>query len=296
MNSSSDDCGLPAMVEVRESRSVSAKTWEPKRATRNGAWRRILCLCWVFTGILAASMHPAQAMSGREVYERVHELRKRALDRKTEATMLLFDKGGGKRTRTLLEYSKKADAEAYKVLVVFNSPPDLKDVGFLVHARTFADRDLWAYFPEYKRIRRIPSSSQDDSFFGSDFSYDDFGGPPNLDDYGFRILREEVLDGKPCFVVEVTPKIRRKYTRYVAWVAKELWIHLKIEYYQEDELYRGGTFTDVRIIDEIPTPFQMLMENRKTGHRTELTIDTIQYHTHFEDDLFTQRSLERAGR
>jgi len=238
----------------------------------------------------------AHAMSGRELYEKVHEVRSKALDRKTEAIMILFDKGGGKRTRTLREYSKKADPEAYKVLVVFKSPPDLKNVGFLIHAHTFAERDLWAYFPEYKRVRRIPTSSQDDSFFGSDFSYDDFGGPPNLDDYKFSILKEDIVGDKPCYVVEVTPKIHRKYTRYVAWVAKDLWIHLKIDYYQEKELYRAGLFTDIRIIDGIPTPFKLDMENKKTGHRTELTIESIQYHTHFTDDLFSQRSLERAGR
>ncbi len=238
----------------------------------------------------------AHAMTGREVYGKVHELRERALDRKAEATMVLFDKGGGTRTRTLVEYSKKADPEAYKVLVVFNTPPDLKDVGFLVHARTFADRDLWAYFPEYKRVRRIPNSSQDDSFFGTDFSYDDFGGPPNLDDYSFKITGEETVDGKPCYVVEVTPKVRRKYTRYVAWVAKDLWVHMKIEYYRDKEMYRGGMFSDVRMIDDIPTPFKVFMENKKTGHKTELTIENIQYHTKFPDDLFTQRSLERAGK
>lgn len=236
------------------------------------------------------------AMGGREVYEKVHEVRSKALDRKTEAVMVLFDKSGGKRTRTLTEYSKKAAPEAYKILVVFNSPPDLKNVGFLIHAHTFADRDLWAYFPEYKRVRRIPNNSQDDSFFGSDFSYDDFGGPPNLDDYKFSIVKEEVIDGKPCYVVEVTPKIRRKYTRYLAWVAKDLWVHLRIEYYQDKNIYREGVFRDVRTIDGIPTPFKLNMENRKTGHRTELTIESIQYRTHFPDELFSQRSLERAGK
>ncbi len=249
----------------------------------------------IFASIVLFSFS-AFAMSGREVYEKVHEVRSKALDRKTEATMVLFDKGGGKRTRTLTEYSKKADPEAYKVLVVFKSPPDLRNVGFLIHAHTFADRDLWAYFPEYKRIRRIPTSSQDDSFFGSDFSYDDFGGPPNLDDYTFTILKEDVIDNRPCYVVEVTPKIRRKYTRYVAWVAKDLWIHLKIDYYQEKELYRTGMFTDIRIIDGIPTPFTLDMENKKTGHRTLLTIESILYHTRFPDGLFSQRSLERAGK
>jgi len=244
----------------------------------------------------ALSLPSAHAMSGREIYEKVHEVRSKALDRKTEATMILFDKDGGKRTRTLTEYGKRADPEAYKVLVVFKSPPDLKNVGFLIHAHTFANRDLWAYFPEYKRVRRISTSSQDDSFFGSDFSYDDFGGPPNLDDYKFSILREDVIDDKPCYVVEVTPKIHRKYTRYIAWVAKGLWIHLKIDYYQENAIYRTGVFTDIRIIDSIPTPFKLDMENKKTNHRTVLTIESIQYHTHFPDDLFSERSLERSGR
>lgn len=236
------------------------------------------------------------ALSGREVYEKVHEVRSRALDRKTEATMVLFDKSGGKRTRTLIEYSRNAAPEAYKVLVVFKSPPDLKNVGFLIHAHTFAERDLWAYFPEYKRVRRIPNSSQDDSFFGSDFSYDDFSGPPNLDDYSFKMLRDEIVDGKLTSVVEVTPKIHRKYTRYIAWVAKDLWVHVKIEYYQDKELYRSGLFTDIRTIDGIPTPFRLVMENKKTNHRTELTLESVQYHTHFTDDLFSQQSLERAGK
>jgi hypothetical protein len=269
---------------------------------RSRLWRLSGSLIAVFSCALyillctPCSPSPAHAFSGRNVYEKLHEVRSRALDRKAEATMVLFDKGGGKRSRTLTQYSKKADPEAYKVLVVFKSPPDLKNVGFLIHARTFSDRHLWAYFPEYKRVRRIATSSQDDSFFGTDFSYDDFGGPSNLDDYKFRIDKEEVIDERPCYVVEVTPKIHRKYTKYVAWIAKDLWIHLKIDYYQDSEIYRSGAFRDVRIIDGIPTPFKTAMENRKTNHRTELTVDSITYRTLFSDDLFSQRSLERAGK
>jgi outer membrane lipoprotein-sorting protein len=274
---------------------MNSKHVSSGRLTEAGHLHGVLAGCLVFL-LLSVSASTAQAMSGREVYEKVHEVRSKMLDRKTEATMVLFDKGGGKRTRTLTEYAKRAEPEGYKVLVVFRSPPDLKDVGFLIHARTFAERDLWAYFPEYKRVRRIPTTSQDDSFFGSDFSYDDFGGPPNLDDYKFNILQEEIIDGRPCYKIEVTPKVRRKYTRYIAWVAKDLWVHLKIDYYQEKELYRTGAFKEIKVIEGIPTPFKLNVENRKTSHRTELTIDSIKYHTNFPDSLFTQRSLERSGK
>lgn len=241
---------------------------------------------------------PALAMNGRVVYERVHALRTRALDRQTEFAMTLFDRDGTTRGRTATEYSKRGEGEGYKVLVIFNTPPDLHDVGFLVHARTFADRDLWAYFPEFRRIRRIPTTSQDDSFFGSDFTYDDFGGPPNLDDYAFTILREEVLDERPCHVVEVKPRNHRKWSRYEAWVDQELFVHRKIVFFQDGqkEPYRLGRFTDIRIVDDLPTAFRMEMNNLKTGHRTEVTLEGIRYHTELPDDLFTQRSLERAGR
>lgn len=238
----------------------------------------------------------AYAISGREIFEKMHEQRLKMLDQKTDATMILYDRGGGTRVRTLTEYSKNATPHAYKVLLIFNSPADLRNVGFLVHARTFSERDLWAYFPEFKRIRRIPTASQDDSFFGSDFSYDDFSGPPNLDDYSFKVQKEEIIDNKPCYVVEVTPKVPRKYTRYVAWVAKNLWIMTKIEFYRDKELYRTGTFKDIRTVDGLPTPFHLEMENVKTKHKTVLTVDKITYRVNFPDSLFTQRALERGGK
>ncbi|MGE4559978.1 MAG: outer membrane lipoprotein-sorting protein, partial [Desulfobulbus sp.] len=143
---------------------------------------------------------------------------------------------------------------------------------------------------------RIPTTSQDDSFFGSDFSYDDFGGPPNLDDYAFTILREEIQDSRPCYVVEVRPRIHRKWSRYEAWVDKELFVHRKIIFFQDKEPYRAGIFTDIRMIDAIPTAFRMEMKNLRTAHRTEVVLEDILYHTNHPDDLFTQRSLERAGR
>lgn len=246
--------------------------------------------------VMLASSPFAYAMSGRDVYEKVQEVRNKKLDQKVESTMVLFDSGGGKRTRTITEYGKKAQPDAFKALVVFSSPADLKGVGFLLHAHTFTNRDLWAYFPDFKRVRRIPTNSQDDSFFGSDFSYDDFSGPPELNDYSFELLRETVFDGRPCYVVEVVPNKPRRYTKYISWVDKSVWVPVKIEYYREKELYRTGIFNDIRIIDGIPTPFNYEMENMKTKHRTVVTINNITYHTNYPDEFFSHRSLERGGK
>ena len=259
-----------------------------------GAGHRTIVLFSVLFGIISLFSVSASAVSGREVFEKVNEVRKAGLTRKSDAIMTLFDKTG-ERSRTLAGYSKKGEGEAYKGLVFFEAPAELKGVGFLVAAHSFSDRDMWAYFPEFKRVRKIPTTSQDDSFFGSDFSYDDFGGPPSLDDYRFDLVREEEIEGQPCFMIEVVPKVRRGFTKYTAWVGKEWSILLKIEYYREKELYKVGTFKDVRIIDQIPTPFFMEMENKKSGHRTDIRLKEIKYNIDLPDSLFTQKSLERGG-
>lgn len=38
------------------------------------------------------------------------------------------------------------------------------------------------------------------------------------------------------------------------------------------------------------------MENKKTGDKTQYVLKSVQCHTHFPDDLFTQQFLERAGK
>jgi len=49
------------------------------------------------------------------------------------------------------------------------------------------------------------------------------------------------------------------------------------------------------VIDDIPTSFKGFMRNKKTGHGTEYTLESIEYYTRHPEDLFTQRSLEKAG-
>ena len=238
--------------------------------------------------------HHAKAMTGRDVYAHMRNVLVQGLDRKIDASMLLIDSSGQERRRSLTEYSKKTGPESCKIMVIFSTPPDLKGVGFLIHAATFSERTLWAYFPEYKRVRRIPDTAQDDSFFGSDFSYDDFCGPPDLDDFSYVILDEASVDGHPCVKVKVTPTTPRKYTHFVGWVDTTHWVHRQIEYYQDKELFKTAHVRGIEIIEGIPTPRSLEMRNHRSNHRTQLSIERIEYGTQFPEEMFSQRYLERG--
>ena len=99
-----------ALYSVKKSFPCSTPNSKLQTPNSAGLTVGILLTAAILIGIFQTTH--ALAISGRDVYEKVHEQRSRSLDRKTEVTMVLFDKGGGKRTRTLTEYGKKSDPDA----------------------------------------------------------------------------------------------------------------------------------------------------------------------------------------
>ena len=72
-----------------------------------------------------------------------------------------------------------------------------------------------------KRVRRITRSGKNDSFMGTDFTYEDMGSR-NLSRDEFSLLREEAVDGVPCWVVEAKAKDSKEpYSRRVIWIRKD---------------------------------------------------------------------------
>jgi len=62
-----------------------------------------------------------------------------------------------------------------KNMFFFVSPPEIKDTAFLSwnYAKYGKDDDQWIYLPSLRKTRRIASSSKNDSFFGTEFTYAD---------------------------------------------------------------------------------------------------------------------------
>src|SRR5690606_41082293 len=64
-------------------------------------------------------------------------------------------------------------------------------------------------------------------FMGSEFSFEDIGGQ-QVDDYTYKYLRDEKVDGQDTFVIESYPKEKNSgYTKVITWVDKEHYRTLK---------------------------------------------------------------------
>ena len=104
--------------------------------------------------------------------------------------MRLFDRQGRARERTLGVNGLRGQGGAGdRVLVRFTYPNDIAGTGFLVWERPGGDDDRFLYLPALARVRRITGAERQESFVGSDFTYEDIGGRA-LDDYTYTLVRK----------------------------------------------------------------------------------------------------------
>ena len=156
--------------------------------------------------------------------------------------------------------------------------------------------DLWMFFPDAEEIIKISGHMLSQGMMGSDFSYQDVMEADKLTDlYDFKIIGEEEIDGRPCYVLQGVARegVKVSYYRRVSWVDKERFIGLKEELYAQSG--RILKETKVNIIEEIEgrwVPTNSVMENKlRKDTYTEFTITQIKFNLEIPEETFTLQNL-----
>jgi hypothetical protein len=218
-------------------------------------------------------------------------------NRKSLMTMELINHRGASRERSILSYSMDLGKDS-KSIMFFQAPADVKGTGFLSwqYDDPAHDDDKWLYLPAMRKVRRISgSSAKNENFMGSDFTYDDMGGR-NVDEDEHRLLREESLNGSPCWVVESIPlEDDAVYSKTISWIRQDALIPVKVEFYDRmGELLKTLVASDISREDGFWTTRKLEMSNHKRNHRTLILIKEIEYDIAMKESLFTVPSLERG--
>jgi len=217
--------------------------------------------------------------------------------------MILIDKNGSKRNRTIRSYRMDKGVDTLSIMF-FMDPADVKDTGFLTFDYDELDRDddQWLYLPALKKTKRIASGDKSGSFMGSDFSYADMT-ERNLDAYDYTLLKEDTVNGQAVWVVEAIPNNDREidetgYTKQIVFVRQDNDVVIR----SKSWLKKGGRnkYFDVKkleLIDGIWTPTEMHMttkKGKKTLHKTVITADNVKYNQDMGEDQFSVRQLEKG--
>jgi len=230
-------------------------------------------------------------LSGRQIMEKVYYLPS-GDDTQGQLTMILENKQGEQRIRKLNQYIvNMGDTE--KKIMFFVSPADVKGTSFMNWSYTGGkEDDQWIYLPALKRTKRISSGSKGDYFMGSDFTYDDLGDRhPDMDNH--KLLKEETIDGRPCYVIESTPKDEDyMYSKTITWVMKDNLVGLQREFYDEDgDLLKTLTIHKFEKINGFWTILKTEMKNVQKDHRTIIEFSNVQINQGIPSSKFTERSM-----
>jgi len=212
-----------------------------------------------------------------------------------DMTMILINKKGKKRERTLEIKRKTFEDGESKSVAYFLAPKDIRGTAFLVWEHKKRANDQFIYLPTMKALRRIASSQKNQSFFGSDFSYADME-TQDIDDSVHKMLPQQEMDGKSYWVIESIPKPKSDsaYSKRVSWVEKKELIPEKVEFYdKKGRLLKTMKVNRTGLVGKEVLPLDFTMENVQKKHKTEIVSNEVKVDQDIPDKEFTKRAIQR---
>ena len=236
------------------------------------------------------------AYSGDEAMQAVYT-RDSGNNMSANLVMTLTNSRGSTRERSIQQY-RKTDVDGEKKIMFFLAPSDVKDTSFLSYS--YADGrsdDQWIYLPALTRVKRVASDKKNESFMGSDFTYDDMGTRhPSSDTH--TVIRTEILDGRNCLVIESIPKeAKPTYAKTLAWVVENEWIGLKKEFYLPNgSVGKKLEITSYEKTDGVWVITDMTMTNVDKGSSTRIQMLDVSFNNDLKDSVFTERQMKIGPR
>ena len=235
------------------------------------------------------AQHLMERVSNRPTFHTLH----------AEITLTLQDASGRTRVRRMESWSK-TDPKTHetKMLLKFLEPADGKGTAFLIHEHTDRDDDMWFYLPALRRVTRLAASGKAGAFMGSDFSNYDIGGG-EVEDWNYRIVGSDTLQGHFVWIVEALPKSpevvkKTGYTKQVKWVDPKTLIVWQTECYDRTgEKFKRIRVEEAQKVEGVWFEKRIVAENLDSGHRSIMDFHILEVNPPLSDDLFSQRALQR---
>ena len=179
-----------------------------------------------------------------------------------------------------------------KAVLRFVAPAEVKGVALLIVNHPDRASDQWMWTPALQRERRIALQDRSTRFFGTDFSFEDLE-ERDVDQYNYRLLGEETIDGAPCWRVESTPSQKKisQYTKANVWIRKDNYVLAQVESYIKADVVRRLKYSDFVQVQGVWTGRRLEMIDLRRKSRTILTLEKLEYNVPLKDEDFTLQSL-----
>jgi len=218
------------------------------------------------------------------------------IDSTSKMIMELRNKHGDSSVRNLRLKTLEVNGDGDKSMSIFDQPADVKGTAFLTYSHAVKPDNQWLYLPALKRVKRINSKNKSGPFMGSEFAFEDLGSQ-EIAKYTYKYIKDEVLNGVDCFVIEQYPAYKHSgYTRQIVWINKAEYRPEKIVFYdRKNSLLKTLTYKGYKqYLNKFWRPSEMHMQNHQTEKSTLLKWENYSFKTGLSTKDFSRNSLKRA--
>jgi hypothetical protein len=270
-------------------------------------------ICPLMLAVAALDGRQTPAATAEAIARQIQD-RNIGRDSRAAMRMKLYDRHNRVRERALVIVTLRGrDApgappsapDGDRLLIRFTYPNDIRGTGFLVWEHPHSDDERFLYLPSLGRVRRIAGTETQESFVGSDFTYEDIGGR-EFDDYRYAFAAPDGENAswtpsagggpRPAWRLESRRKDKAaEFPRVVSLVLKDSLVVVGAEVYnRRDEKQKVYTVRRLEQIEGIWTVMASEMTNALEKTRTELVVESTAYNVGLKESDFSRRELERA--
>ena len=253
----------------------------------------LACAIWLANAAIAGSSPDPLALM------RESDKRHRLASERTRLAMVLQEKGGPERARSLelvvgQELKKKSGDKQW---IRFDAPGDIKGTQLLTVESDDGSAQQWLYLPAFKKSRRVGAAELGDRFAGTDFFYEDLKHRV-VDDYSYKLLGSESIDGVDCWHIESVPqapkaKAESPYGKTEIWLRKDVQYIVRTRYFdrQAKPLKELRAQNLVKVAGPVWRADQLTMTDIQRNHRTVLKVQAREVNVVLPASTFNPHSL-----
>lgn len=237
---------------------------------------------FILSGICLLFFPFVYSQNATDILRKHDEVTYAPKDQKTELSIILTDKKGNTSTRKAVMFQKGQ----YMRLTRFTYPESQAGIGFL----SLPNDVMYVYLPAYGDERRIASHVKNQTFAGTDFSYEDMESVPVSSKYNPKLISTT----KDAYVLELTPKDAAKasYSKVISYINKEHYYGMKTEYYNKSGVKVKELLNTVEKRGNYYISISAEMKDLTKSHKTKMVISKVEFDTNLKDDFFTVRNLK----
>jgi Outer membrane lipoprotein-sorting protein len=243
--------------------------------------RIAIVLLLVAVGAAVAAAEQAN-WTGQQIMQAVHVRQQQFPYVYEEQSIVLMDRSGARDTRKARRYSRIEDDGSVRLLVIFESPPDVRGLALLAARDAAGAVTQGVYLPALgQRLVDSANTGGDGGFMGTDFSVESLTGELPQD-YLYMRGDDLEIDNQPYFTVDVfvagsDPRHGQPLRRH--FVRQDNFFITRTEHFgTRGEVVRRQRAYDLKVVDGTHWHANlMLMEDLREHHQTLIKVDRRVY-------------------